>query len=364
MNERFEHVLHLTKENARLDQFIKTKTREVLACKKTYDKLTLKITRTIKEFDQRARGLHTFLVRFLDQYDPHQENRDMDCLREDISRLTVMLEKIVLYADILGEKFLANMNDEFIQDGYGIFNSYITKANALVETIARVKGELTNLMAAKAKEAEEHTKVSEAEAIKQAEQNRLLSLQQQEQKSKQWKEIFEKRREEKQIIAAVAMQPVPEPPAVIVDFDQTTLMTERIKCLGTKKLWLLERLFNLEYGIRYRKLANLVKNKLGGTIEEYGSSHKRIRIGGHSALIDGEDDEGLVATGGMFKPHGKKHQPGILGPFNMKLVIATFKRAGITPELLAAVAAERQRPAASNASAVQSESTRVVICPK
>lgn len=118
-----------------------------------------------------------------------------------------------------------------------------------------------------------------------------------------------------------------------------------LKKLHEDDVQMIQAIFELKRGLTYKTAKNLIINKLGGSISEIGngSSHKRIRLNHlysefythaeteEPSLLDGSSASASVATGGMFKPHGRAHNPGELSFFNIKLLRTVLERANITP---------------------------------
>lgn len=112
--------------------------------------------------------------------------------------------------------------------------------------------------------------------------------------------------------------------------------------LREEDLFLIQDIYNLKRGLKYHDITNLIVNQLGGEVVEIGngSSHKRIYLNNLYSEIythAGDESEGKsakesVATGGMFKPHGKSHNSNELSFYNIKLIRETLVRASITPE--------------------------------
>lgn len=100
---------------------------------------------------------------------------------------------------------------------------------------------------------------------------------------------------------------------------------------------LLKGILNLEFGILYDEVCNLVNN-LGGEVSAKKGSHRCIKLEKIYVEIigSGVDIENLpenvttLSTGGFFRPHGKSHNKGLISGFNLVLVKKVFTDAGIT----------------------------------
>ncbi len=177
-------------------------------------------------------------------------------------------------------------------------------------------------------------------------------LEEEERKNREYKAKVEQSRAEK-VQAKLAkknsamMTPCAQPITTVKNMEvEKTLLG-----LSDKHFLLLQSLFNFHKGVRYDDVCNLIIQQLDGKIEELGSSHKRIKIAKFYIEITSYDSGSQpnepvscvqgMAVGGFFRPHGTAHQPGVLGLFNMKLVVKTFTRAGITPVVLNDIAEQR-----------------------
>lgn len=161
---------------------------------------------------------------------------------------------------------------------------------------------------------------------------------------------------------------------VTIEKFVNTSMEAKISALSESKLILLEQILDEKLrphnskDITFEKVCLLIEKDLEGTVSEVGngSSHKRIEIEklyveiiSHGVCNDAEIEvkdnkkrsngkairgkqeqkekkemeleikRSSVATGGMFKPHGKQHSSGALSSFNLKLIADCFKHAGI-----------------------------------
>lgn len=120
-----------------------------------------------------------------------------------------------------------------------------------------------------------------------------------------------------------------------IDEDMSKIIAE----LHEKDVTLIEMIFNLEKGIKYRDVEILIESKLKGKIIEIGngSSHKRIRIKNLCCeFYDRNDSSGkstvTVSTGGMYKQHGSAGSD--MMTFNLKLLKSVLASAGIEPALI------------------------------
>lgn len=124
----------------------------------------------------------------------------------------------------------------------------------------------------------------------------------------------------------------------------------RLKQLNTSQLLLLQQIHNLERGCTYAAIFNLIENHLGGRVLSVGngSSHRRIILDKYLIdIISKESGEPAFlahtkATGGMFDPHGKPHNPGLVIGFNLRLVRSVFLKAGITLSVVQSLLATRE----------------------
>lgn len=183
------------------------------------------------------------------------------------------------------------------------------------------------------------------------------------------KEIIQKLRKERQLeksIAALPKQAVDVIPGPVITIYKNMEVEECLLQMSDKYFELLQNIFSYKKGILFSDICNLIINQLGGSIEELGSSHKRIRINKylmemvtHSSEINtrkekikNTDSLPSVVTGGFFRPHGEAHQSGMMSRFNLKLVTNIFIQAGITMEVLHLMEVKRlsirQRPCSNS----------------
>lgn len=174
------------------------------------------------------------------------------------------------------------------------------------------------------------------------------------QKTFLWKKEVEEKRKEKKFKAiqnesSSSSSSSSSIAKMIESEDFSEIAFERISQLNHTKLELLNKIVNIEFGVCFEEVKNLVTT-LDGKISNIGngSSHYKISLCQYSKMIiKNEEDKSVgyqgskrsekssIAKGSIVKPHGKSHSSGKLSNFNLGCVADVFYRAGITKEVVA-----------------------------
>lgn len=351
--------------------------KEVLRCKKLFNADKVKVAEELESLKKMISDL---------QHEIHAMNQELQSgsplkeackeLLAQAEALTVKLENYKIQSQVFHEKYHVNYNAEYIA----------TVMSSLSQTRQEIMQDRTNCMIRlngirgehdiekAASEAQKAALKAEAEARRkqlELEKEAALKAWQAEEKRKlaEYRREVEKTRQEKAVKAVVHVEPVAEVVEEPVR-EVTVQFSEKLLNMSNDNFLLLQDLFVGKGVVRYTDVFNLIVQGLGGEVNEVGngSSHKSIRVDKFYANIKYSEEEAepepkvekkkakgkkkgkpdskksnakeekpaveeaSVAKGGMFKPHGKSK--GMMGPFNMGLVVDTLVKAGITQALL------------------------------
>lgn len=162
-----------------------------------------------------------------------------------------------------------------------------------------------------------------------------------------WKlKVEEKRKEKKfkisQSASSSSSSSSSSSVAMIESEDFSELAFERISLLNHRQLELLEKIVNIEFGVRFDEVKHLII-ALDGKISNIGngSSHYKISLCKYSKMIikneerSKKPEKSSFSKGQMAKSHGKSHSSGELSYLSLGCVADVFCRAGITQEVVA-----------------------------
>jgi len=324
--------------------------KETRAGSELYEETKKRLQPQHRELCAQLEGCKASLMRFSGEQ-AAQEKIDLLLLR--LESLSVMTNDCQECIARLGDRFHVSKTCQFIES---IASEFQLAKKTILKELKKIKEEYSSIVeTARAKKASQ-TPVDEpivTAAVTKKDEARAQILREAERRNQLYREEVVAERLERQKKSAVAprKEAIPEVGSSKLVLFKNTTLEDRLLNMSPKKFALLIALFELEPGIRYDKLCNLITKQLQGEIEEFGSSHKRIRIEklyvevtcNAPSVEDRKltESESRPATGGTFRPHGTAHQAGIMGRFNMQLVVKALERAGITKAVLLTIQERR-----------------------